>query len=97
MDAPKYRTDSQACSCPGFWFRHTCKHYRAYAEAVALVLAQDAANLAWETERVGGGAVRGSHATPTPAIIAGVGECAILSAPQYHPQPIHANIASIGD
>ena len=42
MAAPKYRTDSQACSCPGYWYRRTCKHYRAYREAVALVLAQDA-------------------------------------------------------
>ena len=78
MVQPKYKTDARACSCPGFWYRRTCKHYRAYAEAVALVLAQDAANLAWETGRVGGEAVRGSHATPTPANIAGVGECAIL-------------------
>ena len=46
--APKYRTDSQACSCPGYWYRRTCKHFRAYREAVALVLAQDSANLAWE-------------------------------------------------
>ena len=43
--APKYRTTTQACSCLGFWYRRTCKHYRAYREAVALVLAQDAANL----------------------------------------------------
>ena len=47
MAAPKYRTDSLACSCPGFWFRRTCKHYRAYREAVALVVAQDAVNTAW--------------------------------------------------
>ena len=45
--APKYRTDSQACSCPGYWYRRTCRHYRAYAEAVALVLAQDAVNKAF--------------------------------------------------
>ena len=56
--APKYHTDSQACSCPGYWYRRTCKHYRAYAEAVALVEAQNSANLAWEG---GNGAVRGSH------------------------------------
>ena len=43
--APKYLTTTQACSCPGFWYRRTCKHYRAYREAVALVLAQDAANV----------------------------------------------------
>ena len=49
MVAPKYRTDSRACSCPGYWYRRTCKHYRAYREAVALVLAQDAVNLAWDT------------------------------------------------
>ncbi len=47
MTTPKYRTDSLACSCPGFWFRRTCKHYRAYREAVALVVAQDAVNTAW--------------------------------------------------
>ena len=47
MAAPKYRTDTLACSCPGFWFRRTCKHYRAYREAVALVVAQDAVNTAW--------------------------------------------------
>ena len=39
-----------ACSCPGFWYRRSCKHYRAYAEAVALVLAQDAANLAYKVQ-----------------------------------------------
>ena len=42
--APKYRTTTRACSCPGFWYRRTCRHYRAYREAVALVLAQDAVN-----------------------------------------------------
>ena len=46
MAALKYRTASLACSCPGFWFRRTCKHYRAYREAVALVVAQDAVNTA---------------------------------------------------
>ena len=45
MMAPRYRTDARACSCPGYWYRRTCKHYRAYREAVALVLAQDAYNL----------------------------------------------------
>ena len=47
MAAPKYRTDAQACSCPGFWYRKTCRHYRAYRDAVSLVEAQDAANTAW--------------------------------------------------
>ena len=47
MTTPKYRTDSQACSCPGYWYRKTCRHYRAYGEAVALVLAQDVFNKAW--------------------------------------------------
>ena len=47
MTTPKYRTDAQACSCPGFWYRRRCKHYRAYREAVALVVAQDAVNTAW--------------------------------------------------
>ena len=22
--APKYRTTTQACSCPGYWYRRTC-------------------------------------------------------------------------
>ena len=47
--APKYRTTTRACSCPGFWFRKTCRHYRAYRDAVALVVAQDAVNAAWGT------------------------------------------------
>ena len=64
MIAPKYRTDSQACSCPGYWYRRTCKHYRAYGEAVALVLAQDAANVTWDKARGGNGAVRGSQIAP---------------------------------
>ena len=34
---PKYRTDAQACSCRGFWYRKTCRHWRAYREAQALV------------------------------------------------------------
>ena len=42
---PKYRTDSLACSCPGYWFRRTCKHYRAYREAMALVEAQNTVNV----------------------------------------------------
>ena len=45
--APKYRTDSRACSCPGYWYRRTCRHYRAYRDAVALVVAQDAVNKAY--------------------------------------------------
>ena len=45
--APKYRTTTQACSCPGFWYRRRCRHIIAYREAVALVQAQDAVNLAW--------------------------------------------------
>ena len=44
---PKYRTDAMACSCPGFWYRRTCKHIIAYRDAQALVAAQDAANVAW--------------------------------------------------
>ena len=48
--APKYLTTTQACSCPGFWYRRTCKHYRAYGEAVALVLAQDAVNKAHKVQ-----------------------------------------------
>ena len=44
MTTPKYRTDSRACSCAGFWYRRTCRHYRAYAAAVALLVAQNAVN-----------------------------------------------------
>ena len=44
--APKYRTTARACSCPGFWYRKTCRHYRAYRDAVALVVAQDEVNRA---------------------------------------------------
>ena len=47
MTTPRYRTDAMACSCPGFWFRRTCKHIIAYREARALVEAQDAANVTW--------------------------------------------------
>ena len=42
-----------ACSCPGYWYRRTCKHYRAYAEAVALVLAQDAVNVTYKDRGLG--------------------------------------------
>ena len=48
MTTPKYRTDDLACSCPRLW--RTCKHYRAYCDAVALVRAQDAVNLAWDAD-----------------------------------------------
>ena len=51
MTTPKYRTDANACSCLGFWYRRTCKHYRAYCDAVSLVLAQDKANVTWDTAR----------------------------------------------
>ena len=47
----KYRTDLTACSCPGYWYRRMCRHIAAYRDAVALVLAQDAANVAWDTGR----------------------------------------------
>ena len=50
-----------ACSCPGFWFRRTCKHIIAYREAVALVAAQDAVNVAWDTPKGGNVAVRASQ------------------------------------
>ena len=59
MTTPKYRTDTRSCSCPGYWYRRTCKHYRAYREAVALVEAQDKANKAYP---------------PIPANLAGIGE-----------------------
>ena len=39
-----------ACSCPGYWWRRTCRHYRAYGEAVALVLAQNAVNKAYKVQ-----------------------------------------------
>ena len=52
MAPPKYRTDARACSCPGYWWRRDCKHVRAYREAVALVLAQDAVNLAYKVQRL---------------------------------------------
>ena len=45
MTTPKYRTDLTACSCPGYWYRKTCRHYRAYREAVSLLEAQNAVNL----------------------------------------------------
>ena len=61
MIAPKYRTDAQACSCRGFWYRGSCKHITAYREAVALVHAQDAVNAAWDTAGGGNVAVRASQ------------------------------------
>ena len=61
MTTPRYRTDAQACSCPGFWFRRTCKHYRAYREAVALVMAQNAVNVTWDTAKGASVAVRASE------------------------------------
>ena len=74
MIAPKYRTDAQACSCPGYWYRRTCKHYRAYREAVALVQAQDAVNLAWETPiGVNLTPMGGASQTPIVANFAGIG------------------------
>ena len=39
--------DQGLCSCPGYWYRRTCKHYRTYGEAVALVVAQDDYNRAF--------------------------------------------------
>ena len=44
MTTPKYRTDLTACSCPGYWYRKTCRHIIAYRAAVALVQAQDVTN-----------------------------------------------------
>ena len=60
MTTPKDRTDSQACSCPGYWYRRDCRHWRAYCDAVSLLVAQEVFNGAWETARGGNGAVRGS-------------------------------------
>ena len=69
--ARKYRTTTRACSCPGFWYRKTCRHYRAYREAVALVLAQEAVNASWDTGQFTIGAKlapmvihRGGHIDP---------------------------------
>ena len=56
----KYRTDAMACSCKGFWYRRTCKHIIAYRDAQALVEAQDAVNVTWDTAKGAGGAVRGT-------------------------------------
>ena len=41
---PKYRTTAAACSCPGFWWRRTCRHWVAYLEARELVEQQDKYN-----------------------------------------------------
>ena len=46
VTTPKYRTDLTACSCLGYWWRRTCRHIIAYREAVAMVEAQNAVNLA---------------------------------------------------
>ena len=51
MTTPKYRTDAKACSCPGYWYRRTCRHYRAYGEAMALVVEQDKANAAFSSPK----------------------------------------------
>ena len=64
MIAPKYRTDLKACSCPGYWYRRTCNHFRAYRESVSLVVAQDAVNVTWDKARGGNGAVRASQSAP---------------------------------
>ena len=65
MTTPKYRTTTQAYSCLGFWYRRSCRHIIAYREAVALVLAQDAVNVTWDTAQGGSAAVcgleRGDH------------------------------------
>ena len=72
MIAPKYRTDARACSCLGFWYRRSCKHIRAYREAVALVLAQDAVNKAWSPIPVKLTGM-GRGASPIPAKFACIG------------------------
>ena len=61
VTTPKYRTDARGCSCTGFWYKRTCRHIIAYREAVALVQAQDAVNMAWDTGRGGNVAVRASQ------------------------------------
>ena len=59
MTTPKYRTDTRACSCLGFWYRRSCKHIIAYRDAQALVAAQDAVNVTWDTAKGASVAVRG--------------------------------------
>ena len=72
--APKYRTTTQACSCPGFWYRRTCKHVIAYRDAVALVAAQDAVNLAWQTPMGDSlSPIGGAGQTPIPANLTPMG------------------------
>ena len=61
MMTTKYRTDLKACSCPGYWYRRTCKHIIAYREAVSLVLAQNEANVTWDTAKGAGVAVRAAQ------------------------------------
>ena len=70
---PKYRTDALACSCPGFWYRKTCRHYRAYCDAVSLVEAQDAVNKSYShhTRKV-----CGYGESPIGAKYAGIGDTA---------------------
>ena len=74
--APKYRTDTLACSCPGFWYRRTCNHFRAYREALALVLAQNAANVTWARQGAATGLCVALSATLSsltiPAMLAGM-------------------------
>ena len=74
MIAPKYRTDAQACSCPGYWYRRTCRHYRAYRDAVSLVLAQDAVNKAYPPIPDNLSSIGVSPQSPIPANLAPIGE-----------------------
>ena len=74
MTTPKYRTDARACSCPGFWHRRTCKHYRAYREAVKLVRDQDAFNAAFPQEAPGRRVGTRFLPSPIPANLAGMGK-----------------------
>ena len=60
-DAEVQDRRSWPASCPGFWFRRSCRHFIAYREARALVAAQDAVNVAWDTPKGGNVAVRGSQ------------------------------------
>ena len=55
------RTDLKTCSCSGFWYKRSCRHIIAYREAVDLVQAQDAVNLAWDKGGGGNVAVRASQ------------------------------------
>ena len=104
MTTPKYRTDARACSCPDYWYRRTCRHWRAYREAVTLVQAQDAANVTWDTRRGSRGGSTGlseslsEKETRIPGKLPGIGEPrekARVFGLAYRKHPIGVNLAPI--